>query len=158
MNKTIEKSNTVTNKEILFSHISQKQITDKSTGRTTEFVVMFDSKFENNDWLSKTKLMDIVSKLGDKPLEYPLKKTLKGNPDEGRAVQSGKVLRITLGEDNVTVDVYTQVYGESWKLIKTHTISKTIFDAYVLVVKNDIAVVEAEKENKASENFSLNLG
>jgi len=140
------------------SYMSQKQITDKSTDKTTEFVVLSDNNFENNDWLSKTKLMDIESKLGTDPLEYPLKKARKGNEDEGHKAVQGKAIKISSIGDTVSIGVYAQTYGASWTLSHTHFIDKGTFDAYVLVVKNDIAVVEAEKSNKAPENFSLNLG
>lgn len=139
-------------------HMGQKIIVDKVNSKVSEFIVFSNSDLTVNDWVFKPKFSEMVNNLSDKPVDYPLKRTIKGNPDESRSAQTGKALRISVDETTVTVGVYTQVYGESWKLSHTHIISKTIFNAYILIVNNETIVAEIEKNNKAPENFSLNLG
>lgn len=103
-----------------------------------------------NDWIFKPKFLEIVTSLNDKPTDYRLKRTSKGNPDEGNTPQEGKALRLSVSGDSVIVGVYTQVHGSPWRLIHTHTIDKAIFDAYALVVRNDADIAEKEKREEKS--------
>ncbi len=139
------------------SFISQKQIADKANNSLSEFMVLSSHDFKKQDWVIKSKFLEISNLLGTTPLEYPLKK-MKGNVDEGQKAIDGKALRITVKKDIVSIAVYTQSYGKAWSLSHTHQIAKNVFDAYALVVKNDQDVLKLEKESKAPKNFSLNLG
>lgn len=138
--------------------ISQKFIVDKVSGKVSEFIQLGNTRFTNSDWIFKPKFSEIVVNFGDKPVEYQLKRTIEGNPDEGRQSQKGKALRLSISGDSVIIGVYTQVYGEPWASSHTYSIDKALFDAYALVVKNDADIAKKEKQNKAPENFSLNLG
>lgn len=140
------------------SLMSQKIIADKSENKISEFIVFYNVDFTISDWVFKPKFSEMVTNFSDKPVDYPLKRTIKGNLDEGKEPQSGKALRLSVIDDTVSVEVYTQIHAESWKLSHTHIIAKSVFDAYVLVIKNDTVVATAEKVKKSPENFSLNLG
>jgi len=140
------------------SYMSQKIIVNKSDNKLSAFIVLSKIDLIINDWILKSKLLEIVKKIGDEPVEYQLKRTIKGNPDEGRDSQSGKALRLSVSGDTVNIAIYTQVHREAWVLSHTHTIGKTIFDAYVLVLQSDTAVTEVEKQKKSPENFTMNLG
>ena len=137
--------------------ISQKQILDRSTNSVAAFVVLSTPTFKKQDWVSNGKLVDIDSKIDILPLEYSLKQTIKGDYDESKKPQDGKALHLSLDGDNYIFDIYTQVYGRDWQLSHSHIIDKTLFMAYVTVVKNDIAVNAAEKDQKSPIDFSLNL-
>ncbi len=150
-------TNTIPSKDTL-SHISQKQIADKVNNSISEFIVISNSDTTVQDWIFKPKFLEIADGLGDTSLDYPLKRTIQGNADEGRKLQKGKALRVAVDKDMVIISVYTQSYGEAWELSHTHNIDKVVFDAYALVVKNDLAVAKVEKDMKSPENFSLNLG
>lgn len=139
------------------SFICQKLIVDKANNSISEFIVISDSDLIMQDWVIKPKFSEIVDGYGATPLEYPLKRTIQGNVDEGRKHQEGKALRVTLDKDVVSMGVYTQSYGQAWELSHTHTIDKVLFDAYALVVSNDQEVAKAEKDKKLPVNFSLNL-
>ena len=154
---TAQKNDVMNNGTASDSFISQKQIADKANNSLSEFTVLSKSDFKTQDWIFKSKFLEINELLGSDPLEYPLKKT-KGNPDEGQKPIDGKALRITMDKKIITIDVYTQKYGEKWSLSHTHQIAKNVFNAYALVVKNDLAVSELEIESKTPKNFSLNLG
>ena len=140
------------------SFITQKQIIDKANNTVSEFVMFSKPDFTMQDWILKPKFIKFTANdLGDKPIDYLLKKTLKGNEDEGRKSIVGKALRITVDKELVSIGVYTQKHGQAWQLSHTHTIDKALFEAYVRVVQNDKKVSELEKENRAPENFSLDL-
>lgn len=139
-------------------YITQKNIADKSENKISEFIVLSNAGFTNSDWIFKPKFSEIVANFGDKPVDYQLKRTIEGNPDEGRQSQKGKALRLTSNGDSVIISIYTQVFGEPWAQSHRYTIDKSIFDAYALVVKNDADIAKKEKEQKTPENFSLNLG
>ncbi len=147
----------MTNKNKL-DYITQKIIADNSENKISEFIVLSNAGFTNNDYIFKPKFSEIVANFGEKPVEYQLKRTIEGNPDEGRQSQKGKALRLSISGDSVIIGVYTQVYGEPWASSHTYSIDKALFDAYALVVKNDADIAKKEKQNKAPENFSLNLG
>lgn len=138
------------------SLISQKLIIEDN--KAAGFVVFSKPTFEQQDWISILKLGAIGSKMNQLPLEYQLKRTMKGNVDEGRQLKSGKAVKLSLDADTYRVEIYTQKYGQSWLLSHTHTVNKTILDAYLLVVKSDAYVANAEKKAKSPENFSLKLG
>ncbi|NOR55183.1 MAG: hypothetical protein GQ531_03145 [Sulfurovum sp.] len=140
-----------------YSHISQKQIFDRTSNSVSGFVVLSTPTFKKQDWISVRKLMDINSKIDKLPLDYALKATIKGDYDESKKPQDGKALHLTLDGDNYKFEIYTQVYGREWQSSHTHTIDKALFNAYVIVVHNDIAVNEAEKDQKSPDDFSLNL-
>jgi len=140
------------------SSLQQKVIVDQTTNKASEFVVSSTPDFSIRDWIIKPKFREIASKLGKEPLEYQLKRTQKGNEDEGRKPIQGKAVKVSIADNIVSVEVYTQNFGESWKLSHTHTLEKALFDAYAVVIKNDEAVSKAEKEVKSPDNFSLNLG
>ena len=137
--------------------ISQKQIFDRTTNSVIAFVVLSTPTFKKQDWISVGKLMDINSKIGELPLEYNLKRTIKGNYDEGTKPQDGKAVKLFLDGDNYKFEVYTQVFGRGWQLSHSHIVGKVLFNAYVTVVQNDIAVNAAEKDQKSPNDFSLNL-
>lgn len=139
-------------------NISQKIIADNSENKISEFIVLSNAGFTNSDWIFKPKFSEIVANFGEKPVEYQLKRTIEGNPDESRQSQKGKALRLSVNGDNVIIGIYTQVFGEPWTQSHTYAIDKTIFDSYALVVKNDADIAKKEKEQKSPENFSLNLG
>ena len=138
--------------------ISQKIIVDKANNTISEFIVTSNSDIPVQTWIFKPKFLEIADGLGHGSLDYPLKRTMQGNVDEGRKPQKGKALRVTVDKDIVIIAVYTQSYGEAWQLSHTHHIDKMTFDAYALVVRNDLAVAKVEKDMKSPENFSLNLG
>lgn len=138
------------------SHISQKMIVDDK--QAVEFIVLSDKELNVNDWIIKSKFIDIEKGLEkSSSFDYQLKRTIKGNPDEGIASQNGKALRIIKGDDLITIGVYTQSYGETWKKSHTHQLNKILFDTYTRVVLNDEKVHELEKKNKSPEKFSLNV-
>ncbi len=141
-----------------FSSMLQKQITDKKTRAVTGFVMISDPDFKKMDWIGKSSFTDIAGRLSATPIEYQLRKAKKGDEDENLRVVLGKALKISVLDTTVTIEVYTQKFGETWKLSHTHTLDKMLFDAYALVIKNDEAVSKAEKESKSPENFSLGLG
>lgn len=166
MNKTTEKikideTSTIINDTVIrkniFSYISQKQIFDRTTNSVTAFVVLSTPTFKKQDWISVRKLMDINSKIDNLPLEYSLKPTVKGNYDESKKPQDGKALKLSQDDNNYKFNIYTQVHGRDWQLSHSHTIGKDLFNAYVAVVQNDIAVNEAEKDQKSPDDFSLKL-
>ena len=138
--------------------ISQKQIFDRSSNSVAAFVVLSTPTFEKQDWISVGKLMDLNSKIDTLPLEYKLKVTIKGNYDESKKPQDGKALHLSLDGDNYIFDIYTQVPGRGWQLSHSHIIDKALFNVYVTVVENDIAVNAAEQDQKSPDDFSLNLG
>ena len=137
--------------------ISQKQIFDRSTNSVAAFLVLSTPGFKKQDWISFGKLVDINSKINKLPLDYALKATVKGNYDESKKPQDGKALHLSLDGDNYVFDIYTQVYGRDWQLSHSHIIDKALFNSYVTVVQNDIAVNSAEKDQKSPNDFSLNL-
>ncbi len=93
----------------------------------------------------------------DSSLEYPLKKTVKGNEDEGIVAVSGKAIYAEMKDSEVTIKVYTQVHGKDWEYSHTHILDVETYLAYVTVFENTEAVIKAEKENHAPTNFSMNL-
>jgi hypothetical protein len=140
------------------SYIMQTMIADKANNKTSEFIVLSKPDFTMQDWIYKPKFIEFTANgLGDKPIDYLLKKTVKGNEDEGRKTIVGKALHLTVDKELVSIGIYTQKHGQAWQLSHTHTIDKALFEAYVRVVQNDKKVSELEKENRAPENFSLNL-
>lgn len=138
--------------------MQQKFIVDKSTHQLSEFIVFSDNNLTKSDWVSKSRFEELSKKVGSTPLEFPLKKSRKGNEDEGYKPTQGKAVKVTLTDDLVTFEVYVQNHGETWKLSHTHLVSKDIFMAYKVVVKNDSDVSKAEKERQTPEHFSLGLG
>ncbi len=170
MNKSEEKNNpdvkSVTDNTVsttnTLSYMSQRQIssiTDKVKNQTSisGFIILSSSDFKHQVWIIKSKFLEITKLMGSTQLEYPLKKAIQGNANEGKKTVEGKALRINVEEKIVSISVYTQSYGEVWSLSHTHQIAKNVFDAYVLVLKNDQDVSELEKESKIPKNFSLNL-
>lgn len=159
--KNIDSTNTTINNTTYdkdtYSHVCQKQIFDRSTNSVIAFVVISTPTFKKHDWINHNKVVDINSKIDKLPLEYNLKRTIKGNYDEGTKPQDGKAFKLFLEGDNYKFDVYTQVHGRGWLLSHSHTIAKTLFKAYVMVIQNDLAVNEAEKDQKSPDDFSLNL-
>jgi hypothetical protein len=57
--------------------------------------------------------------------------------------------------ENVIISIHTQVYGENWKKSHTHIVDKSLLDAYIVVVKNDMDVTQKEEEGKTPKGFSL---
>ncbi len=139
------------------SHMTQKVIFDKVKDMSTSFVIISDANFDKNEWIVGYKFLEMANEISDKPSDYPLKKTFKGNADENKKSQDGKALQVIVDGNIVNLAVCAQVFGETWKISHTHTIDKVIFDAYVLVLKNDSKVKELEKESKSPKNFSMNL-
>ncbi len=154
--KTLKELSMKDKKQI--SSILQKQIVDEKTKVVTGYVMISDSDFKNTDWISKWAFTSIVEGVGKTPMEYPLRKSKKGNEDENLKVVLGKALKVSMLDNTISMEVYTQKFGETWKLCHTHTLDKSLFDAYALVIKNDEVVSQAEKESKSPKNFSLNLG
>lgn len=139
------------------SLMTQKQIVDKTTNKISEFIVIDNPKMLLKEWIIKYKYLDMISILSSEPIDYRLKETSKGNPDEGKAPQDGKALRLSVSDDSVTIVVYVQAYGKPWTESHTHILDKALFDAYRLVIKNEADIAEKEKEKKSPANFSLNL-
>ena len=124
----------------------------------TNFVVVVDINKEKNIWFIENKFLDIITLLeGSNKCEYQLKVTIKGNEDEGKKIQEGKAVKIVKDTSNIKISVYFQTYGESWKLDHSYQLDLTVFNAYVLVMKNNAEVAKAEKEARKPKNFSLNL-
>ena len=140
-----------------YSHMSQKFIVDKITNVISAFVVVSDGELKQPLWLSKDKFCLMSSRVDTKPIEFPLKKTIQGNKDDNKKPQDGKALRVEVIDSTVKIGVYTQTYGENWKLSHTYIVDKVTFDAYALVASNDILVADMEKKNQAPVDFSLNL-
>lgn len=143
------------------SYMRQKMIVDKVSGKVSEFTVFSDSEFKDTDWSLKSKLAEIITQLGDKKeVTYQLKQTIEGNRDDGRKPQDGKAIKITIEDPNVSIAYYSdssQIKEEKWRLTHRYTIDKKVFDAYILVMQNDIDVSEKEKEQKSIKNSSLQL-
>ncbi len=152
-----EQKNNESSVESKNSFISQRQIFDRSTNSVSKFVVLSSPTFKKEDWISVAKLMDIDSKMVKLPLAYNLKRTLKGDYDEGQKPQDGKAFNLHDDGSVYKFDIYTQVHGRSWLLSHSHTIDKALFATYIRVTKNDAAVIEAGKDLKSPEDFSLNL-
>ncbi len=152
------KASVITEVKNLNSFISQRQIFDRSTNSVSKFVVLSSPTFKKEDWISVGKLMDIDSKMVKLPLEYNLKRTLKGDYDEGQKPQDGKAFNLHDEESIYKFDIYTQVHGRSWLLSHSHIVDKALFATYVRVTENDAAVNEAGKDQKSPADFSLGLG
>lgn len=166
MNNKIQEKNTdltsapinhrVDNKD-KYSHMSQKNIVDKTTNVISTFVVVSDGEFKQPLWFSKDKFCLMSSRVDTKPIEFPLKKTIQGNKDDNKKPQEGKAILVEVIDSDVKIAVYTQTYGETWELSHTYIVDKVTFDAYALVASNDVLVADMEKKNQTSENFSMNL-
>ncbi len=139
-------------------YMVEKIIVDKKTQLVSKYMMFSTPDFSKNDWFFKDKFMAIAQRIGKEPLQYPLKKAVKGDPDEGKKAIEGKAVHVSIVDDIIVIGVYTQTYGSAWKLSHTHTVEKVLFDAYVFIIKNDESVSKAEKESKSPENFSLGLG
>lgn len=140
------------------STIKHTTISNIENGRckTSEFIVFgTDGIF---DWFGIKKFNEFNSLLDyDSSLDYPLKKTVKGNEDEGIVAISGKAIYGEMKDSEVTIKVYTQVHGKEWEYSHTHIIDVKTYLAYVTVFENTELVIKAEKENHAPINFSMNL-
>ena len=122
--------------------------------QASDFIVLSD-RLGNNDWISKLKVINISS-VGD--VELLLKKPYKGNLDEGRDSVKGKALNITTEGESTVINVYFKDDTTPWELSHTHIIPKVLWNSYLLVFRNNEAVLSCEKSSKADENFTLNLG
>ena len=143
-----------------FSHISLSGIVDRDKGINNPFIVVSSSKFTSSIWFTETKFLEICTLFegsNSDPLDYQLKRTIKGNPDEGRETHVGKAIRITQNTTSYQIEVFTQSYGESWKFNELYQVKSSLFEAYILVVRNTHAVKELEKTSKSPKNFSLGL-
>lgn len=142
-------------------YMSQKMIVDKVSSIVSEFVVFSDPEFKDTDWLSKSRLAEIIAQLGDKKVvTYQLKKAIKGSPDDQKRLQDGKAVKFTITDQHVSIAYYSnssQIKEEKWRESHTYSIEKKVFDAYILVMQSDIAVAKKEKEQKSLENSSLKL-
>ncbi len=114
------------------------------------------------DWLLESKVIKfdaIRSERGDKPTQFPLRNTQQGNADAGRDAKDGKALHYSVENAYVIIKIYTHTYGAdtTWKYSHQHRIKKTLFDAYLLVTKNTLEVLETEKVAGNEENFDMGL-
>ena len=133
------------------------EVQDKRCKVVQFLVIGSDNKY---DWITETKclqIIEILSKQEGEPIDFPLKKTIQGNLDEGKDPRDGKALRFIQKDVSINIEVYTQSYNEKWKLSHTHIIPKQLFDAYMLVIKNTYNVLLSEKNYIDVENFSLGL-
>lgn len=146
----------LTNFKSTMKHTTISNI-ENSKCKVSEFTV-----FSTNgvaDWISSLKFNEVNSLLTDdkQVVEYPLKAARKSNEDEGVKGEVGKAIRLAVSEDIMTISVYTQEYGNSWKKSHEHVIDKKTYDAYALVFSNSAEVFKAEKQSKEPVNFTLNL-
>lgn len=126
-----------------------------------DFIVVTVIENAVSDWVSRKRILEIialdVADVGNTGVEYLLKNAMKGNLDEGRDPKEGKAIKLYTKDTFKIIEVYTQNYGEAWKLSHTHKVALKLYEAYMTVVVNDDKVMRAEKESKSIENFSLGL-
>ena len=73
--KTTDKASNSTIDQIIFSHMTQKIMVDKFSKEALEYIVFSTPKFEDNTWVSKTKLAEIIDRVNEKKVStYVLKK------------------------------------------------------------------------------------
>jgi len=140
------------------STIKHTQISNVVEGKcnNSDFIVLTTNGV--SDWIGKVKFNDLnFSSKDTDVVEYPLKATKKGNEDEGIKAVIGKALRKSKDGDVVLISIYTQEFGNSWKLSHTHKINNIEYEAYSLVFSNTEAVLKAEKESKKLVKFNLKL-
>jgi len=159
--KTIDKASNSTIDQIILGHMSQKIMVDKFSKEALQYIVFSSPNFEDNDWVSKIKLTEIIDKLGEKKeSNYVLKKRMKGNRDENKRPQDGKALKLIREDKIVSVSIYilsSQEKEEKYRHSHTHLIDKNVFEAYVLAMQNDTSVAKKEAIQRSIENSSLQL-
>ncbi len=139
---------------VIHSLINQKVISDKKSNKISEFMVISTSDFKSNDWFSKNKFALIAEKLLEKNvLSYTAKKAISGNKDEGKDPVQGKIIKFIRSDDFIEIMVYTEEYGATPVHTHSHKLPKTVFDAYIFVARNDIAVSALEKKTKDNSLF-----
>ncbi len=150
----LEKARVEDKVNVIHSLMNQKVISDKKSGKTSEFMVISTPDFKNNDWISKSKFSLIGEKLLEKNvLIYTAKKAIRGNKDEGKDPVEGKIIKFILSGDLIEIAVHKEEYGSTPVLTHSHKLLKTVFDAYVLVAQNDLAVSDLEKKTKDNSLF-----
>ena len=138
----------------------QKEIVDKFSKIVTLFVIFADSPFTVADWVPKDKFISILAELdGKTSVNYQLKG--RSIADGMKKAQDGKALKIALSDSDVKISIHmlaSNAKKDDWRLSHTYRIDRKIFDAYVLVVSNDMKAAKLEQDYKNKANTSLDLG
>lgn len=138
--------------------ISQKVICDKTDGNISYFVMISDEIFKLNEWISNVKFLAFSEEYEKNTSNgIVIKKSYKGNSDEGKDSVEGKALFPSVEKDLVKIDVFVEkpIDKDNWILSHSHYIKKNIFDAFVLVVKTNVLTNKAEKEHRGSSTLIL---
>ena len=163
--KTEDRKNVVHNElnttPVEFGHLIQKNLGDKYSKEVTGFVTVSNASCTETDWILKDTFLAILSELdGKTSINYQLKSRTVAEGTKQLA-KDGKAMKITLADDVVTIGIYIQSAHDKsleWRYDHGYKISREEFDAYALVVANDVKVAKLEQQCKAKENSSLTLG
>lgn len=140
------------------SYIQNKIISNKNDKNSSEFVVLSSEDYTNTDWISTNKFEQINEKgLIIKPTSYVLRDFKESNVDEGISGVEGKALSAAIKDTNVIIKIYVMKVKDAWVSTREYVIDKSIYDAYVLCIKNDIKVIDLEKKAKNAKKFDLEL-
>lgn len=133
---------------------------DSKKCKVTTFLV-FGTPDDTFDWITQKKvlqMMEIQKKVGGKPFDFPLTKAYKGNLDEKKDPKNGKALHLKTEGDYTIVEIHTKAFDDDgWTLSHEHHIKSSLFNAYLLTIKNTQEVLLAEDEFQDVENFSMGL-
>lgn len=138
--------------------IGQKIICDKTDGSVSTFVTISDTTFKISEWVGNSKFLALGEEYENNTSNgIVIKKSYKGNPDEGKDSVDGKALFPSVEKDLVKIDVLVEKFTDkdNWILSHSHYIKKNIFDAFVLVIKTNVLTNKAEKEHRDSSTLIL---
>ncbi len=138
--------------------IGQKIICDQKDGSVSYFVVLSDTTFKISEWIGNSKFLALCEEYEKNTSDgIVIKKSYKGNPDEGKDSAEGKALFPSVEKDLVKIDVLVEkpTDKDNWILSHSHYIKRNIFDAFVLVAKTNVLTNKAEKEHRDSKVLKL---
>lgn len=146
--------------QVVLGCMMQKQIVDKYSKIITEFIVLSNTLFTESIWVNKDVWLNILNALeGTTGITYRLKN--RSVAEGMKKAQDGKALKIDLADKEVVISIHMQpahVKSDDWRHTYTYRIDKKIFDAYALVIGNDVKAAKLEHDCKIKENSSLDLG
>lgn len=130
-------------------------IVDKTTGGTTDFLVLKDD--EKSLWLSEKKELELADGfLEHKSFKIVLRDPRVGNDIKGIQAQDGRGAQFKRVDKKVVVNTFLMTYGAQWRDEFRFEFDTDLFDSHLKVAlnkRNVNAILAKERGPKASPTF-----
>jgi hypothetical protein len=126
----------------------------------SKFLVVSLMGFNIEDWIMTKKGLACDEKYKNSQnnkADYEIRQAVKADVEKSIEAKVGKAMSLSKTDDIVTIDIYECDYGKPYAHARSYNIDRALYDAYILVAKNDQAVLEEKKASKAPENFTITL-